>query len=294
MDLVEDSDGFARADSDRLRWRRITGTFCRDERALRASRTFGNYKWGKRAIPCLLCAAMPVLRIGMLVCLLCLLGASGCSPCGWLVKRQSEQSCPTDIRQTVPWCVGEDAIFHCPCGPDRSFYGYKPTCWGVWPAPAAEWRDARCGPCPNHYEGEERGYPPTELPTLAPDDFEEFAPEATPAREILRGQESDGTFPERPVPEASSSGSWPTERISGPLWPKTAAYAQTPAKSQPTETISAQPRQEQMPQRQLSNEQADRVGNAPMLPERLIVFRQSGPTKAAARQNIPRDTQFTW
>jgi hypothetical protein len=58
--------------------------------------------------------------------------------------------------------------------------------------------------------------------------------------------------------------------------------------------MSAQPRQEQMPQRQLSNEQTDRVGNATMLPERLIVFRQSGPTKAAARQNIPRDTQFTW
>ena len=37
-------------------------------------------------------------------------------------------------------------IFYCPCGPSREFYGCKPTCWGAWPAPGAEWRNAFCGP----------------------------------------------------------------------------------------------------------------------------------------------------
>ena len=46
----------------------------------------------------------------------------------------------------VPWCAGEDAVFHCPCGPNEAFYGYKPTCWGVWPTSGAEWRDIHCGP----------------------------------------------------------------------------------------------------------------------------------------------------
>jgi hypothetical protein len=69
----------------------------------------------------------------------------GCRPHGLLVKRESELSCPTDIRQMVPWCAGEDAIFHCPCGPSREFYGHKPTCWGAWPASGSEWRNAYCG-----------------------------------------------------------------------------------------------------------------------------------------------------
>ena len=72
--------------------------------------------------------------------------ASGCQSCGPLVKRQSELNCPTDIRKTVPWCAGEDAIFRCPCGPEGGFYGHKPTCWRVWPMPASVWRDASCGP----------------------------------------------------------------------------------------------------------------------------------------------------
>lgn len=64
---------------------------------------------------------------------------------GFLPKRQSELNCPTDIRQTIPWCAGEDAIFQCPCGPSPHFYGHKPTCWGHWPASGSEWRDSYCG-----------------------------------------------------------------------------------------------------------------------------------------------------
>lgn len=82
------------------------------------------------------------------LCMFCLLGGalllSGCH-WGCLTKRESELNCPTDIRKTVPWCAGEDAIFRCPCGPSQDFYGHKPTCWGQWPASGRDWRDAYCG-----------------------------------------------------------------------------------------------------------------------------------------------------
>ena len=156
---------------------------------------------------------MPVLRIGMLICLL---GISGCCPCGCLVKRQSEMNCPTDIRQTVPWCAGEDAIFHCPCGPDNSFYGYKPTCWSVWPAPGAEWRDAQCSPQLTDCDGEQRGDHPAALPTLVPGHVEEIAPGTPPARDVRLEHETDSTLSEMPVPNASTGGQWPTEQTSGP------------------------------------------------------------------------------
>ena len=72
-----------------------------------------------------------------------------------MLKRESEFNCPTDVRQTVPWCAGEDAIFHCPCHPAYEFYGYKPTCWGDWPTSGAEWRDTYCcSPFPVEYGGE--------------------------------------------------------------------------------------------------------------------------------------------
>jgi hypothetical protein len=72
---------------------------------------------------------------------------SGCHSFGPLVKRDSELNCPTDVRRTVPWCWGEDAVFHCPCGPDGPYYGHRPTCWRTWPTPATVWRDSYC-PCP--------------------------------------------------------------------------------------------------------------------------------------------------
>lgn len=69
----------------------------------------------------------------------------GCKSTGFLAKREAEKCCPTDIRKTVPWCAGEDAIFQCPCEPSSAFYGYKPTCWRTWPTGGATWRDIHCG-----------------------------------------------------------------------------------------------------------------------------------------------------
>ena len=85
---------------------------------------------------------MPSLRYVAVALGLWLVG--GCH-FGWMAKRASELGCPTDIRQTVPGYIGEDAVFHCPCGPSPAFYGYRPTCWGIWPTPGSAWRDAYCG-----------------------------------------------------------------------------------------------------------------------------------------------------
>ncbi|MEM8946767.1 MAG: hypothetical protein AAGD11_16455 [Planctomycetota bacterium] len=74
-----------------------------------------------------------------------LLAITGCKSTGLLAKREAEKCCPTDIRKTVPWCAGEDALFQCPCEPSPVFYGYKPTCWRTWPASGAAWRDVHCG-----------------------------------------------------------------------------------------------------------------------------------------------------
>jgi len=79
-----------------------------------------------------------------LIC--CVAIFSGCQPHGMFVKRESEMNCPTDIRKTVPWCAGEDAIFCCPCGPNEQFHGHKPTCWRPWQSSGAEWRDFHCQP----------------------------------------------------------------------------------------------------------------------------------------------------
>lgn len=96
----------------------------------------------------------PAMQKNFLAFTLCgSLLASGCHH-GLLQKRQSEMNCPTDIRKTVPWCAGEDAIFRCPCGPSSQFYGHKPTCWGHWPTSGSDWRDSYCG-CPVEYPREE-------------------------------------------------------------------------------------------------------------------------------------------
>ena len=71
--------------------------------------------------------------------------ACGCKSTGFLAKREAEKCCPTDIRKTVPWCAGEDALFKCPCEPSTAFYGYKPTCWRTWPTNGSAWRDMHCG-----------------------------------------------------------------------------------------------------------------------------------------------------
>jgi hypothetical protein len=112
-----------------------------------------------------------------------------------MVKRESELNCPTDIRKTVPWCAGEDAIFCCPCFPDGSFYGHKPTCWRTWPAPGAVWRDLRCanmpcsdGNCPvPAFEGQITPLPPVEAPPVGPEGGPEALPPATSGEPQLNG-----------------------------------------------------------------------------------------------------------
>jgi hypothetical protein len=127
---------------------------------------------------------------------LLLAAASGCHSFGPLVKRESEMNCPTDIRRTVPWCWGQDAIFSCPCGPTDDFYGHKPTCWRCWPAPASQWRNAYCGyptPCPTELpvsavDGAIMVLPPTEVDVAEPVEPLESAPpaiEAAPSLEAL-------------------------------------------------------------------------------------------------------------
>ncbi len=86
---------------------------------------------------------MTLLRLLFLTLMVAMVG--GCQ-CGFMAKRASECHCPTDIRQTLPWTVGEDAVFRCPCGPSSNYYGYKPTCWSSWPTSGATWREERCGP----------------------------------------------------------------------------------------------------------------------------------------------------
>jgi hypothetical protein len=223
-----------------------------------------------------------------------MLGLGGCSPCGCLVKRQSELNCPTDIRQTVPWCAGEDAIFHCPCGPDRNFYGYKPTCWGVWPASSAEWRDSRCGPLVTDGNGEAVEYQPAELPTMVPAPRDQIELSTPPARPVPRAEETDSIIQELPLPDASSSGQLPVERTSGRIWPMTAGYEHDlPPTSQPAViTMTPPPAQEQQLSKPLPRVAVtDRVGAAPMLPGRLVVFQQENLTEAAAHPRKPRESQ---
>ena len=70
-------------------------------------------------------------QIGYSILALCVAFSSGCHVCFW-GKRYSEFTSPTDIRKTHPWCLGEDALFHYPCGPNRANYGLKQTEWRDW------------------------------------------------------------------------------------------------------------------------------------------------------------------
>ena len=85
-------------------------------------------------------------QIWILSLVLCLAAVSGCHHCGCCSKRASEMNCPTDIRRAHCWCFGEDALFHCPCGPNEEYYGHQATCWREWPTGAEQWRNAYCPP----------------------------------------------------------------------------------------------------------------------------------------------------
>ena len=81
----------------------------------------------------------------ILILIICLTTASGCQ-ISCFGKRNTEFKSPTDIRQSHPWCLGEDAIFEYPCGPSREDYGLKPTCWREWPAGGARCNENCYGP----------------------------------------------------------------------------------------------------------------------------------------------------
>lgn len=70
---------------------------------------------------------------------------SGC--CCQAYPLPGENQCPTDARRLYLAC-GEEAVRRCPCGPDREYYGLKPTCWRQWPE---GWRCGQtgCASCRN-------------------------------------------------------------------------------------------------------------------------------------------------
>ena len=80
----------------------------------------------------------PSAKLILLTCTLAIVFSVGCV-FDYRSKRCSEHVCPTDIRQSHKW-IGEDAIMHCPCGPDEMFFGHKPTYWGEWPTTVNDWR----------------------------------------------------------------------------------------------------------------------------------------------------------
>lgn len=139
-------------------------------------------------------------RLVIIACsAIALVNSVGCSIGPWS-KRSQELSCPTDIRKMHPWCCGEDAVFDCPCGPDESYHGHKPTCWRDWQAPAAVWRDERCGcstpsygpmPLSSTYSDASPTTVVVPTPTLEPrlDSSEEVNPEGLPYETLPVGPE---------------------------------------------------------------------------------------------------------
>jgi hypothetical protein len=178
---------------------------------------------------------MSVTRI---TCLLLVLSAvAGCRNYGYLLKRESELNCPTDIRKTVPWCAGEDAIFHCPCGPNAEFYGHKPTCWGVWPAPATVWRDSYCGCRCSDVSGDYGTIEPNATPQLM------LLPEVGPEPSMMpplgpSGEDEALPHPEHTMPaptDSSQSQEMPLHQ------PKSILVAKTTTDSDAPETPSQAP-----------------------------------------------------
>jgi hypothetical protein len=68
--------------------------------------------------------------------------AAVCGCCCQAVPLPGENQCPTDARRLYLTC-GEEAVRRCPCGPDREFYGLKPTSWRMWPE---GWRESASFP----------------------------------------------------------------------------------------------------------------------------------------------------
>ena len=232
------------------------------------------------------------LRPQIMLMLALVLLLVGCRPCGVLVKRESEMSCPTDIRQTVPWCAGEDAIFHCPCGPEASFYGYKPTCWSAWPASGAQWRDQGCGP--QVFEGGYQviGGSPSTGPYLEPTPLEGFGPGAPSAAAGRLEYDTQGIMPGGQFPsEQFPSQQFPGEQLPGEQLPG----EQLPGEQLPGEQFPWK----QFPGESLNSQQApggsisEHWPTTAVSPQRLLpVNRPTGletgpPTEEKTRESSP-------
>jgi hypothetical protein len=132
---------------------------------------------------------------------------------GLLAKRQSELDCPTDVRQSIHWLAGEDAVFCCPCGPSADFYGHKPTCWQEWPVPSTTWRDAYCCPGPVVI------YPSTEAlspGTESGHQFELPTPGGVETRSVLPGSDPSPQNSIAPETGAVNLPALPQSRLQDP------------------------------------------------------------------------------
>jgi hypothetical protein len=156
---------------------------------------------------------------------------SGCHICCW-GKRASENECPTDIRKTHYWCLGEDAVFHYPCGPDPEFYGHQPTCWREWPTSAAEWRDLHCQPA--FATGEPCKTEIFAVPTMTAPPVESNS--VNPFRENVNGNLPSGEVTRLPGPGLLAP---PEEPL--PTLPKQNGTGAQPLPSMPIEGGSSQP-----------------------------------------------------
>ena len=175
-------------------------------------------------------------QIWILSLVMCLAAVSGCCWC----KRASEMNCPTDVRKAECWCFGEDALFHCPCGPNEEYYGHKPTCWRAWPTSAEEWRDMRCGPLQQTAIpcGEEP-YPPAVGPTLPSAEPDE--PHRVPADSSkMAPQQQSETLPSSEGPVEPPLEPAATEEPAGELQQPPAFEQQPPAFEQQQPTFEQQ------------------------------------------------------
>jgi hypothetical protein len=163
--------------------------------------------------------------------LLMLAAVSGC--CCQAIPLPGEQQCPTDARRMY-WGCGEEAVRKCPCGPDRAFYGHKPTEWRSWPE---GWNCGQHGwgaegGCGEMIEADALGGIPTDRINSA---FEEPFGTDAPAPEVQAPPET----PAPPVPsqdESNADGPFRDDPLQLPLPEET-----PPAEEQPTQPESASP-----------------------------------------------------
>jgi len=135
--------------------------------------------------------------------MLLLLLASACAGgCCQAFPVPGEGRCPTDARRIYVG-AGEEAVRRCPCGPDRAFYGHKPTDWRTWPE---GWRYGQYPCCPR--EGQEMTIEPQEqlppgIPAEVPNPFRNDSHSEAPPPAARKPPEVDSEIsfgPAKPAP----------------------------------------------------------------------------------------------